>query len=79
MRREQIAYRIEHGFEEKCISTEGQAGFRKKRSTRDNIYILNYTIEKELRKAKGKIYAFFVDLKAAFDRINRRKLIENGE
>lgn len=59
---------------EKNILPETQAGFRKKRSGIDNIFILNTAIEKELAKAGGTAYAFFVDFKAAFDTINRSKL-----
>ena len=55
---------------------EGQFGFREGRGTIDAIYILNYVANKEISKKKGKIYAFFVDLKAAFDRVDRVKLGE---
>jgi len=40
----------------------------------DNIYILNYAIEKEISKKERRIYVFFTDLKAAFDIMNRKKL-----
>lgn len=46
------------------ILPETQAGFRKKRSSIDNIYILKTVAEKEIHKKKGKLYAFFADLKA---------------
>jgi len=55
---------------------EGQFGFREGRGTMDAIYILNYMVNKETAKKKGKIYAFFADLKAAFDKVNRVKLRE---
>lgn len=63
-------------IEEQNILPDTQAGFRKGRSTIDNIYILNQAIEKELKKDKGKIYVLFADLKAAFDGVNRHKMIE---
>jgi len=42
----------------------------------DAIYILNYVVNKEISKKKGKILAFFVDLKMTFDRIDKIKLGE---
>lgn len=41
--------------------------------TIDNIYILNHIVQRKNQK-RGKVYALFVDLKAAFDRIDREKL-----
>lgn len=52
---------------------ESQGGFRKGRGTIDNIFSLNHIVQRE--KCKGeKVYALFVDLKAAFDNVDRRKL-----
>jgi len=34
----------------------------------DNIYVLNYLVNKRLETRKGKIIAMFVDLKSEFDR-----------
>lgn len=56
------------------ILLETQAGFRKKRSSIDNIYILKTVAKKEIHKKKGKLYAFFANLKAAFDKVNRQML-----
>lgn len=36
----------------------------------------NYVVNKERMKKKGKVYAFFVDLKEAFDKVDRRELGE---
>jgi len=71
-----LAEKLEEEVERKHIIPEGQAGFRKGRSTTDNIYVLNYAIEKEIRQKAGKAYIFFADLKAAFDNVNRSKLFE---
>lgn len=38
---------------------ETQAGFRKRRSGIDNIYILKTAAEKEINKKNGKLYVFF--------------------
>ncbi|KMQ91375.1 flagellar attachment zone protein 1-like protein [Lasius niger] len=45
----------------------------------DNIYILPHVIRKEVRKKGRKMYGFFMDLKAAFDRVDRKKLWEAME
>lgn len=60
--------------EEKKMLPESQAGFRKGRSTVDNIYILNHVIQREKTKEESKVYALFIDLKAAFDNVDRDKL-----
>jgi len=43
--------------------------------TIDNIYALNYLINRQIRKKKGNITAMFVDLKAAFDSVDRKILV----
>lgn len=53
---------------------ETQFGFREGRGAIDAIYVLNYIVNKELGRKGGKIFAFFADLKTAFDRINRQEL-----
>jgi len=44
----------------------------------DNVYVINYLINRQLGKGKG-VTALFVDLKAAFDSIDRRVLVESME
>lgn len=56
----------------KCLP-DCQNGFRKGRSTIDNIYILNTCIQSAICE-KSQLFAVFVDYKAAFDRVNREKL-----
>lgn len=68
--------RIEKEIEEKKMLQETQAGFRKGRGTIDNIYIIKHIAGERLKKKRGKLYTFFIDLKAAFDMLNRRLLIE---
>lgn len=48
--------RLKTEMEEKHIMPETQAGFRRGRSTIDNIFILNYIAKRELAKKEGKIY-----------------------
>lgn len=61
-------------LEQKKVLEETQAGFRSGRSTTDNILNLNYIVNRELQTKGGKLFAFFVDLTAAFDKVNREKL-----
>lgn len=65
--------RLKAEVEEKL--EEGQFGFRPGRGTSDAIWI-NYVVNREISKKRGKIFAFFVDLKAAFDKVDRKKLRE---
>lgn len=53
-----------------------QFGFRKGRGTTDAIYTMNYIVNKELSRKGGKIFAFFADLRAVFDNVDRRQLSE---
>lgn len=65
--------RINKWIEVNKILHESQAGFRKKYSTVDNIFNLSSIVQLQFNK-KEKLYAFFVDFKAAFDTINREAL-----
>ena len=58
------------------LLTETQAGFRKGYSTVDHIFTLNAIVEKCLSKKKGKLYVCFVDLKKAFDSVQRETLFK---
>ncbi len=62
--------------EEKGFLGDWQVGFRKGRGTMDNIYMLHTLVEKEISKVRGKVMAFFIDLKAAFDSLDRKELIK---
>ena len=55
---------------------ENHFGFRKGRGITDAVFVINHIIDKQLSKEKGKLYACFADLRAAFDRQNREKLKE---
>jgi len=72
---ELIRKRIEEQAERKGCLPDTQFGFRKKKSTMDNIFILSHLVQRgksteEMEKNK-KVYAFFADLKAAFDNVDR--------
>ena len=63
------------------ILIEEQGGFREKRSTIDNIFVLHSLINLVTEKG-GKVYTAFVDFRKAFDYVNRdclwSKLITSG-
>jgi hypothetical protein len=68
--------RLMKEMNERGALPDRQAGFRKGRGTMDNVYILNHITGNEIKKRGSKIYAFFVDLKAAFDNVKRDLLWE---
>ncbi|KAL6420056.1 hypothetical protein ACFW04_011913 [Cataglyphis niger] len=70
-----LTNRLSNEVEKKGLVLQNQTGFRKGLGTMDNIFILNYLMNRQLGKKKDKL-AFFIDLKAAFDSVNRRKLVE---
>lgn len=65
--------RMEKAADKQNLLPDTQAGFRKGRSTIDNVYILNHCVQKYLSKSK-KLFALFIDFKAAFDNVNRERL-----
>ena len=67
--------RIQKYVDEEETISECQSGFRKKRSTVDNMFILHNLIEL-VCKSKKSIYCTFIDLKQAFDRVWREGLWE---
>lgn len=69
-----LTERLGKWIEENNILVEHQAGFRKSYSTADNIYNLASIVHITLAEKK-KVYAFFVDFRAAFDKISRHLLI----
>lgn len=44
--------------------------------TMDNVYILNYLVNRQVGKKGEKLVALFIDLKAAFDLVDRKILVE---
>lgn len=62
-----LADRLKEEVEEKRLIPQNQTGFRKGLRTIDNIFALNYLINRQLSRERGKMVAFFIDLKAAFD------------
>ncbi|CAK9810685.1 Transposon TX1 uncharacterized 149 kDa protein [Anthophora plagiata] len=62
-------------IEEKEMIPPNQTGFRKGVGTIGNIYVLNYLINRQVARKGGKMLVLFVDLKAAFDSVDREILI----
>lgn len=67
-----LAERLREELEGKEIVPQNQTGFRKGMGTVDNIYVLNYLANRQLGRKGGKLAVMFVDLKAAFDSVDRR-------
>lgn len=53
---------------------ESQGGFRRGRGTADNISVLFHIVQKEKTRTDGKVFTAFIDIKAAFDNVNRKYL-----
>lgn len=70
-----IGEKIQNWSENNKILSEYQAGFRKNRSTIDNIFVMNTLIE-QARKRKKPLYACYIDLKTAFDSVSHKKLMQ---
>ena len=58
---------------------ETQIGFRKGRGTIDAIFILKKMVEEKIIREKGKVWAFVADMKAVFDKIDRKELWRSME
>lgn len=69
-----VRRRLETQTERKELLMESQCGFRRGRGTIDNVFVLSHLIQREKIEKKDKIYMVFVDLKAAFDNVDRELL-----
>lgn len=70
---ELLRQRLEEEIERKELLPESQRGFRKGRGVLDNVFVLSHMVQRE---KKDKVYALFVDLRAAFDKVVKEKLWE---
>jgi len=74
---EVLRNRLEKEVEVMGLIPESQASFRKRRSTIDNIFILNYLMQRENRQGEKKMKMYlrlFADLMAAFDNMEKKIL-----
>jgi hypothetical protein len=60
-------------IEQKGVIPDSQAGFRKGKGTMDNVYILVHLIKSKLKEKRARM---FIDLRAAFDKVDREKIFE---
>lgn len=63
-------------MEEKGILLSSQTGFRKGIGGLDNIYVLNYLINRQIIGRRTNWWVMFAGLRAAFDSVGRRILIK---
>lgn len=54
-----LTERLKEEIERKEIVPENQTGFRKGKGTLDNIYIINYLINRQISEKKGKMVVLF--------------------
>ena len=73
-----LCERLTEEVETLSILPDTQSGFRKWRTVTDNIYCLNACIQDTVT-TKDKLFILFIDLKAAFDTVNRKRLWEMME
>ena len=70
-----LKIKLEEEVWKKSLILEMQTEFRKGKSMMDNIFVLNQT-SKQVEDKKRKVNILFVDLKAAFDKVDRSFLLE---
>lgn len=74
-----LIWKLTTWTEENHILGLEQAGFRPGRSTVDQCSVLSHLIFKQVSKSNAKLYIAFLDLKAAFNSINRGLLWQKLE
>lgn len=42
----------------------------------DNIYVLNYLVNRQVSRVGGKMVAFFIALRTTFDSVDRERLVK---
>lgn len=71
-----LAERLRREVEGKGLIPPSDTGFRKGLGTIDNIYVLNYLINRQVNRKGNKMVVIFIDLRAAFDSVDRKVLME---
>lgn len=70
-----LAEKLWGEIESKRLIPPSQTGFRKGLGTMDDIYVINYLLNRQVNRKEGKII-LFIDLKAAFESVDRKVLVE---
>ena len=70
-----VRERIDKWTEDSGMMGEIQCGFRRGMRTEDNLFMLARLIEM-VKGRKEEIFVAFLDIKKAYDRVNRKKLFE---
>jgi len=70
-----LTERLWEEVEGKGIIPENQTGFRKGKGVMDNAYVLNYLAQRQIYRDKKKLISMFIDLRTAFDSVDREVLI----
>ncbi|XP_076657564.1 uncharacterized protein LOC143361793 [Halictus rubicundus] len=69
-----LAERLREELEGKGMLPASLTGFRKGVGCVDNIYVLNYLLNRQVTRKGKKMIVFIMDLKAAFDSVDREVL-----
>ncbi|XP_015596047.1 uncharacterized protein LOC107268116 [Cephus cinctus] len=69
-----LSNRLKKEVEEGRMLPLSQAEFTEGMGTMDNVYVLNWLVNREIRKRNSNLVLLFVDMKAAFDSVDRVKL-----
>lgn len=71
-----LAERLEEVVEEKSLFPPNLIKYRKGMGALDNVYVVNYLINRQLSRKSGSLTMTFVDLKAVFNLMDKGALIE---
>lgn len=71
---EVLRKRLEDEIKRKDVLDNSQMGFREGKGAAEAIYVLKEAITGEIRKERGKVFVAFADMRAAFDKLNRKKI-----
>lgn len=71
-----LAERLEEVVEEKGLFPPNHIRYRKGMGALDNVYMVNYLINRQLSRKRGSLTMTFVDLKTVFNSMDKGALIE---
>ncbi|KAF2344229.1 Reverse transcriptase domain [Trinorchestia longiramus] len=66
---------MKHVIEEQRVLGEEQNDFRRDRHCEDNLFVVSEIIERK-KKENKKVYLAFLDIEKAYDRVDRRRLLD---